>query len=282
MTGPTILICNDDGYFAEGIGKLKEALAPLGRVVSVAPSQDCSGVSHKITINTALRLREMEPGLYSVTGTPVDCVHLAIHGVLEGKMPDLIVSGINHGPNLGEDTAYSGTVAAAYEGYVHQIPSFAISTDWIGKKGFSFDNAQWAAYHLARAHLLDGNPFLRRAVWNINVPLGDIKGIRMVRLDRRSFKSSVVKRADPRGVPYYWIGPYIATFDCRERTDYSAFKSGFISMTPLKVEMTHFDVLENYPEEDASFTRIFESIGRSLAGERTGFHKLPDREPIGP
>ena len=252
MTPPTILICNDDGYFSEGIQQLRLALSPLGRIVTVAPGQDCSGVSQKITLNTALRLRQVTPDVYTVNGSPVDCVHLALHGVLEGRLPDLFVSGINHGVNLGEDTAYSGTVAAAYEAYVHGIPALAISTGKNEAGGYRFESANKVAHGLAKA-FLDGETMLGEAVWNINVPCGEPKGIKVVRLDKRSFKSSVVKRMDPRGNPYYWIGPYFPDFNGEEDTDYAVFKDGYISMTPLKVEMTHFEMLERFRKNGHSF-----------------------------
>ncbi len=254
MTKPTILLCNDDGYYAEGIQALRDALGSLGRVISVAPDKDNSGVSHKITINSALRLREVGPDSYAVSGTPVDCVHLALHGVLEGRLPDVMVSGINHGPNLGEATAYSGTVGAAYEAYTHSMPALAISAgqdDGV----YAFEKAGDVAYQLVKAHL-DGHPFLREALWNVNVPPGPMKGMRVARLDRRSFKSSVVKRTDPRGQPYYWIGPYHAMFDNEDGTDHAAYCNGYVSISPLKVEMTHHEMLDQYSHSSLPFVNV--------------------------
>ena len=252
MSRPVILIANDDGYFADGIRHLLEALSPLGRVISVAPDTDCSGVSHKISIHSALRIRQVGEDAYAINGTPADCIHLGVFGILDGVKPDLVVSGINHGPNLGEDTAYSGTVAAAYEANVQGMPAFAIST---GKSkqddGFHFETAATVAYRLARAHFQEENDFLKRALWNINVPPhADPDSVRVVKLDKRSFQSSVVKREDPRGVPYYWMGPYYPKFDNLEHTDFAAYREGFISMTPLKVEMTHHDVLNDFSHQD--------------------------------
>lgn len=246
MEKPTILITNDDGYFADGLAALRQALEPLGQVVVVAPDSDCSGVSHKLSLNTAMRLHQREPNVFVVKGTPVDCVHLAIHGVFEGKLPDLLVSGINHGPNLGEDTAYSGTVSAAYEGQVQHIPSMAISVGNHSDTAFDFTEAAKVAHTLANRFLNEGDPFLKQAIWNVNVPCGKPKGVRVVPLDKRSFKSSVVKRVDPRGKAYYWMGPYKPVFDNKEQTDYGAFSRGYVSMTPLKVEMTHHEVLTEY------------------------------------
>ncbi len=252
---PTILICNDDGYYAEGINRLKEALTPLGRIVLVAPSQDCSGESQKITLNAALRIHELKEDVYMINGTPVDCVHLALHGIFEGQPPDLLVSGINHGANLGEDTAYSGTVAAAYEGFQHQIPSIAISACRTSNSPLPIESAAKVAYQLVSA-FLKGDPLLRQAIWNVNVPHGPIKGIKVTRLDKRSFKSSIIKRLDPRGKPYYWIGPYFPEFDNKEDTDYAAIKTGYVAMTPLKVEMTNFEVLDACGAGESPFSSI--------------------------
>lgn len=261
MKRPTILICNDDGYYAEGINRLKEALAPLGRTVIVAPGQDCSGVSQKITINAALRIHELQKDVFMIDGTPVDCVHLALHGIFEGHPPDLLISGINHGANLGEDTAYSGTVAAAYEGFQHQIPSIAISACKTRNGPLPIASAARVAFQLVSA-LLKGDPLLRAAVWNVNVPAGPIKGIKVTRLDKRSFKSSIVKRLDPRGKPYYWIGPYFPDFDNKENTDYAAIKLGYVAMTPLKVEMTNFEVLETCGAGDSPFSAVTQTLMR--------------------
>jgi len=257
MTQPTILISNDDGYYAEGLQALRDALSPLGRVISVAPDKDNSGVSHKITIHTALRLRDVGPDSYTVSGTPVDCIHLALHGVLDGKLPDVMVSGINHGLNLGEDTAYSGTVGAAYEAFTHGIPALAISAGRDGDEGYAFENAGRVAHQLVKSHL-EGDPFLGETLWNANVPPGPISGFRVVKLDKRSFQSSIVKRLDPRGQPYYWMGPYDPVFDNEADTDHAAYRNGFVSVTPLKVEMTHFDILQRYSHNNQPFSQLID------------------------
>jgi 5'-nucleotidase len=238
---PTILLCNDDGYFAEGLRVLREALMPLGRVVVVAPQQDCSGVSHKITIDQAMRLRKVDTDFFAANGSPVDCIHLGLHGVLEGQKPDLVVSGINHGPNLGEDTTYSGTVSAAYEGFLNGIPSLAVSTGRHEGR-FHFKNAARFAYKLA-AKALKGDDLFKQAVWSLNVPPEPCKGIKVCRLDSRSFQGRLVKREDPRGRPYYWHGPYYPEFAATEDSDYAYYKSGYAALTPIKVEMTHHDLL---------------------------------------
>ncbi len=241
MKQPIILISNDDGYFAEGHSALRDALKPLGRVISVAPDRDCSGISHKLSIHTPLRLREVGTDSYAINGSPADCVHLAIHAVLEEEKPDILISGINHGLNLGEDVAYSGTVAAAFEGFAQGIPSIAVSAGRAQGK-YHFESAAQVAFKLTN-RLLSGDELMRQAVWNVNVPPGDLRGVRFARLDNRSFKSSVVKRTDPRGHDYYWLGPYYPEFKRGEQTDYATYQSGFVSVTPLKVEMTHEQVL---------------------------------------
>lgn len=239
---PLILLSNDDGYYAEGLRVLREAVMGLGRVVVVAPQQDCSGVSHKLTIDQALRLRKVDTDFYAANGSPVDCIHLALHGVLEGRKPDLVISGINHGPNLGEDTTYSGTVSAAYEAFTKDIPSIAVST---GRQDgrFHFKHAAKFARQLAE-RVLHGDEIFRQAVWSLNVPPEPCKGIKLCRLDRRSFQGRLVKREDPRGRPYYWHGPYYPEFESGDDSDYAFYKSGYAALTPIKVEMTHHEVLQ--------------------------------------
>lgn len=246
MGRPLILLCNDDGYFAEGLNALHQALKELGDCTVVAPDQNCSGISHKISISTPLRIREVKDSVYTLNGSPVDCIHVALHVILKDRKPDLIVSGINHGLNLGEDTAYSGTVAAAYEGQVHGIPSVAISTDRSLGGVFSFKHVAQIARKFCGDLLAGDLP--RGAMWNLNIPADPVQGLKFTSLDSRSFQSSVIERKDPRGQAYYWIGPYQPNFESMEGTDYDAFKKGFISATPLKVEMTHFDVLRSINE----------------------------------
>lgn len=250
MKQPVILVTNDDGYFAEGIAVLRQALQSLGRVVAIAPHEDCSGASHKISVHTPLRLREVGGDFFTINGTPSDCVHIGIHGLLDGEKPDLIVSGINHGPNLGEDTTYSGTVSAAYEGVVQGIPAMAVSVGRNREGIYPFSRARDLVQNIARS-LLEGNVILRDCLWNINVPPHEeLKGLKVVRLDKRSFQSSVLKREDPRGKPYYWMGPYYPKFDNSHDTDYAAFRAGYVTMTPMKVEMTHHEVLQRYPSSN--------------------------------
>lgn len=255
---PLILLCNDDGYYAEGLRVLREALLPLGRVVVVAPQQDCSGVSHKITIDQAMRLRKVDEDIYAATGSPVDCIHLALYGVLENQKPDLVVAGINHGPNLGEDTTYSGTVSAAYEGFLNGIPSLAVST---GRHQGRFHFKPAAKYaRLLAERALKGDPIFKQAVWSMNVPPEPCKGLKVCHLDRRSFQGRLVKREDPRGRPYYWHGPYYPDFEAGDSSDYALYKSGYASLTPIKVEMTHHELLAQREEIKASLGDLLVEI----------------------
>ena len=254
MSEPIILLCNDDGYYSRGLDAARRELSRLGRVISVTPDQDNSGVSHKVSIHTPLRLRELSPDTWVVNGTPVDCVILGVHVVLQDQLPDLLVSGINRGYNLGGDTMYSGTLGAAREGYSRGIPSVAVSVG--GDEGeFSYEYAAVVIARLAQLHL-DGSDFLRKALWNVNVPPCErAAGIRVTRLDERSFKSSVVQRLDPRGQPYFWIDGYYPEEAESEKTDFGACQAGFISMTPLVHRKVDNQVLERYQSTD-----LFENL----------------------
>jgi 5'-nucleotidase len=250
MKKPTILLTNDDGYYAEGLEALYKSLSKLADVIVVAPDQNCSGVSHKISLNTPLRLRKITENIFALNGSPADCIHIALHVVLEGKKPDMVISGINHGLNLGEDTAYSGTVAAAYEGQAHQIPSIAVSTNRSSSHLYEFKHACHTSRLFVQKILAGELP--DHCMWNLNIPAEKPLGVKFTRLDSRSFQSSIIKRSDPRGEPYYWIGPYHPVYDAEEGTDFHAFKAGYVSATPLKVEMTHYQVLDSISTEEKS------------------------------
>lgn len=235
----TILITNDDGIAAEGLGALARALAGLGRIVIVAPELEQSASSHAITLDKPLRIREQAPSTYAVSGTPSDCVILAVHGIL-GRKPDLVVSGINHGPNMGEDVTYSGTVAAAIEGRILGIDSMAVSlTAW---GGASFDGAASAARQLTRALLAMKGDRVR--LWNVNVPaipLGNVRGIKVTRLGSRVYNDIIVRKTDPRGKDYFWIGGAEPGWNSGENTDFAAVSEGYVSITPLRLDFTDRD-----------------------------------------
>lgn len=232
-----ILLSNDDGYFAPGLEALAGALAGLGDIVVVAPEQNCSGASNSLTLSRPLLLRKAASGFHFVNGTPTDCVHLAVTGMLD-QLPDIIVSGINHGANMGDDTIYSGTVAAATEGYLLGIPSIAISLT-------SFEANNYAAAGQVARKLVErfiGNPIKEPVLLNVNVPdipYGELKGMEITRLGRRHKAEPVVKMVSPRNETVYWIGAAGAAADAGPGTDFNAVERGFVSITPLQIDLTH-------------------------------------------
>ncbi|MFE8728740.1 5'/3'-nucleotidase SurE [Aeromonas hydrophila] len=235
-----ILVSNDDGVHAEGIRALSEALAACGEVIVVAPDRNRSGASHSLTLEVPLRVtRVAETGYHAVKGTPTDCVHLAVNELVRPE-PDMVVAGINHGANLGDDVIYSGTVAAATEGRHLGFPSLAISL--VGKTHFA------TAAHYA-AQLVKGmmvHPLPADQILNVNVPdlpLDQIKGIRVTRLGNRHRAESVICSEDPRGQPIYWIGPPGSQQDAGEGTDFAAIEQGYVSITPLTIDMTAYSSL---------------------------------------
>ncbi len=235
-----ILVSNDDGVHAEGIRALSEALAACGEVIVVAPERNRSGASHSLTLEVPLRVtRIAETGYHAVKGTPTDCVHLAVNELVRPE-PDMVVAGINHGANLGDDVIYSGTVAAATEGRHLGFPSLAISL--VGKTHFA------TAAHYA-AQLVKGmmvHPLPADQILNVNVPdlpLDQIKGIKVTRLGNRHRAESVICSEDPRGQPIYWIGPPGSQQDAGEGTDFAAIEQGYVSITPLTIDMTAYSSL---------------------------------------
>ena len=238
-----ILLSNDDGYFAPGIQALAQALAPLGEIVVVAPEQNRSGASNSLTLDRPLMLRRAESGFYFVNGTPTDCVHLAVTGMLDG-LPDIIVSGINHGANMGDDTIYSGTVAAATEGFLLGIPSIAISLTSFSAR--HFDSAGQVAFNLVKRFI--DNPLREPTLLNVNVPdipFAEIRGERVTRLGRRHKAEPVVKMQSPRHETVYWIGAAGAAADAGPGTDFHAVDQGFVSITPLQIDLTHYAQIES-------------------------------------
>jgi 5'-nucleotidase len=236
---PRILVTNDDGVHSEGIRVLAERLAELGDVTMVAPIQEASAVGHALTLRRPLRLDAIAPGVYAVDGTPTDCVNIAITHVLPGK-PDLIVSGINKGWNLGDDVTYSGTVAGALEGALLEIPAIAVSTARINDE-CDFGPAAEAAWLAARAVLDRGLP--RFTLLNINVPHGPNKGFRVTVQAKRNHVTTVSERMDPRHKPYYWIEEGENEWEPHDRSDYQAVRDGYISITPLQPDMTAYAAL---------------------------------------
>ena len=238
-----ILVSNDDGYRAEGIRQLRAKLATLAEVTVVAPDRNRSGASNSLTLDVPLRVFESEPGVYFVPGTPTDCVHLAISGLFDYEH-DMVVSGVNDGPNLGDDVLYSGTVAAAVEGRFLGLPTIAVSLCTSGAGGGHFDTAAEVARALV-AQLVK-NPLQRALILNVNVPnvpYGELRGFRATRLGFRHRSESVMRAQDPRGRPVYWVGPAGPEQDAGPGTDFEAVTQGFVSVTPLQVDLTRHAVL---------------------------------------
>jgi 5'-nucleotidase len=231
-----ILISNDDGYFAPSIEHLASVFAKRHEVTVVAPERDRSGASNSLTLDRPLLVRRAPNGFLFVNGTPTDCVHLAVTGLLD-TLPDVIVSGINLGANMGDDTIYSGTVAAATEGYLLGIPSIAVSLT--SKAGHHFETAGFVATELIERHerIAAG-----RWLLNVNVPdvaLPEVRGTRITRLGRRHKAENVIRAENPRGEVVYWIGPAGPAADAGEGTDFHATENGYVSITPLQMDLTN-------------------------------------------
>jgi len=237
---PTILVTNDDGIYSEGLRKLAEALKSVGDVVIVVPDREQSAASHALTLNRPLRLLEIETNEWIVDGTPTDCVNLAVLYLMKNKRPDVIVSGINFGPNLGDDVTYSGTISAAFEGALLDIPSIACSA-LVGEH-FSFDRCASMAAELTRIVLAgERNPSV---VLNVNFPVSEFKGVRITKLGKRMYGEGVIERLDPRGKKYFWIGGEPPVWHQGEGTDFEAVDRGFVSITPLHLDLTHHQSIE--------------------------------------
>jgi 5'-nucleotidase len=244
---PRILVTNDDGIFSEGIERLAKALAPIGRVVTVAPDQERSAAGHSLTLHHPLRAKLVGPDRWSVDGTPTDCVNWGVLHLCKDDRPSLLVSGINLGLNLGDDVTYSGTVSAAFEGTILGIPSVAISQEI--ETGFSFDAAADFAVRLTR-YLLE-KPLPGGTLVNVNVPAGAPQGVRVTRLGKRRYGEAVIEKLDPRGRPYYWIGSTLPTGELEEGTDITAIAEKWIAMSPLHLDLTDYQSLERLKEAAA-------------------------------
>ncbi len=243
------LLSNDDGYLATGLAALATAVARLGEVTVVAPERDRSGASNSLTLDRPLVLKKAHNGFYFVNGTPTDCVHLAVTGMLE-TAPDMVLSGINHGANMGDDTLYSGTVAAATEGFLLGVPAIAVSlvaaSGGGGHHGVAthFDTAARVAADLVARCLK--MPLPSPILLNVNVPdvpYEALKGIEITRLGRRHKAEPVIKTLNPRGETVYWVGPAGAAQDAGEGTDFYAVAQGRVSITPLQMDLTAYNQL---------------------------------------
>ncbi|KPN72948.1 MAG: 5'/3'-nucleotidase SurE [Neisseria animaloris] len=237
-----ILICNDDGYLSPGIAILARVAAEFANVRVVAPERDRSGVSNSLTLDRPLRIREADNGFYYVSGTPTDCIHLALHALPEFQ-PDLVLSGINNGANMGDDTLYSGTVAAATEAYLLGIPAVAFSlNDFSGRYWETAERAAW----IMLEHLLK-NPPKQPILWNVNIPAvapEDIQGCKITRLGKRHHVQSIVPARNPRGESVYWIGPIGDISDRNGGTDFAESEAGYITVTPLQIDLTDYEKMD--------------------------------------
>lgn len=237
-----ILISNDDGYMAEGIRTLTDALSTLGEITVVAPDRNRSGASNSLTLENPLRLNKLDNGVYRVEGTPTDCVHLAITGLLDDE-PDMVVSGINAGANLGDDVLYSGTVAAAMEGRFLGLPAIAISL--VGNDATHYETAAWVAQKLVVR--LQTSSLPADTILNVNVPdlpIAQITGFESTRLGHRHKAEPVIKEYDPRGRAMYWVGPAGEEQDAGPGTDFDAVRRGAVSITPLQIDLTRYDAID--------------------------------------
>jgi len=249
-----ILVSNDDGIHAPGIQCLARHLRTVADVRVVAPDRDRSGASNSLTLVHPLRAQELENGDMGVDGTPTDCVHLAITGLLD-REPDLVISGINAGANMGDDVLYSGTVAAAMEGRFLGLPAIAVSL--VGPRLQHYDAAARVVLNLLdRLHRV---PLPAATILNVNVPdlpFEDIRGVQATRLGHRHKSEPVVKASDPRGRPIYWVGPAGPEQDAGPGTDFFAVREGYVSVTPIQVDLTQFEAID--------------TVGRWLEGEADG------------
>lgn len=246
-----ILLTNDDGIRAEGLCRLREAVSHLGKVIVVAPERQQSGSSHALTLSDPLRISRIDQDTIAVDGTPTDCVLLAMRGLL-ATSPDILISGVNHGPNLGDDVTYSGTVAAAFEGTLLGLPSLAISVcSW---KECMFDAAARFAANIAQQILRHGLP--NGTLLNVNIPSlppEEIKGVQITKLGKRVYRDAVVKKKDPRGKDYYWIGGQPPIWCRGEETDFEAVEDGKISVTPLHLDLTDYRSMDSIRSWDLTF-----------------------------
>ncbi|HSU14366.1 5'/3'-nucleotidase SurE [Longimicrobium sp.] len=239
-----ILCTNDDGYLARGLRVLSGAAQALGEVHVVAPDREQSATSHSLTMHVPIRERSVGERTHSVSGTPTDCVFLAVQELLP-RRPDFVLSGVNHGMNMGEDVLYSGTVSAAMEATVFGIPAVALS--YAGRTDVEHLEAYGPLLERLLAQIVSHDGFPRETLLNVNLPPispSDVKGVMVTRLGRRSFSDSYVRGTDPSGRPYYWIGGGSIEWATEEGTDFFAIDNGYISVTPLHLDLTNHALIE--------------------------------------
>jgi len=250
---PLVLVTNDDGISSTGLGVLAEALRSVGEVYVVAPETEQSAVSHALTLHRPLRYQEAGANTFSLNGTPTDCVIIAVKRILPQR-PDIIVSGINHGANLGDDITYSGTVAAAMEGTILGIPSIAVSlvTDYSGNGNYQSDPSKFTAaagYARGLAGKILDRGLPRDTLLNVNVPdRRAIKGARITKQGKLVYDGAIRDLSDPRGRTCYWIGGGIPQWDTAEKSDLNAVGNGYISITPIHLDLTNYEAMKHLEE----------------------------------
>jgi 5'-nucleotidase len=236
---PKILVTNDDGYFSEGIIALAAALASIGDVTVVAPASEQSATAHSLTLTRPLRVRRIDEKHYSIDGTPTDCVTLAVTKIM-AERPEIVVSGINHGANLGDDVTYSGTVAGALEASIFKLPGIAVS---LTKRDGDFTEAAKFAADLTGQVLKVGLP--EGTILNVNIPPGEVRGVRFTHQGIKVARVHIVEGVDPRGRNYYWIGEQEVSWKLDPGSDYEAIQEGLVSITPLRTDMTDYRSLDS-------------------------------------
>lgn len=240
-----VLVTNDDGWQAPGINALADAMREIAEVKVVAPDRNCSAASNSLTLTHPIRAKQQADGVFAVQGTPVDCVNIALNGLLDWQ-PDLVVSGINSGPNLGDDVVYSGTVAAAMEGRFHGYPAIAFSLAGHTEK---YDVAAQTAAKIVKRFMAD--PLAGDSLLNINIPavaMDEIAGIKVTRLGNRHRAQNLIMQDDPRGERIFWIGPVGESADDKEGTDFHAIANKLVSVTPIEVDMTQHASIAHFDE----------------------------------
>ncbi|HEX5529001.1 MAG TPA: 5'/3'-nucleotidase SurE [Methylomirabilota bacterium] len=252
-----ILVTNDDGIHARGLAVLAEALAAIGEVYVVAPDREQSAVGHALTLHRPLRVDKVAERRFAVNGTPSDCVNLAVLGLLP-EPPVLVAAGINHGTNLGDDVTYSGTVSAAMEGTLLGVPSMAVSQ--ADPEADGFEGAGAVARAVAMRLLVEGLP--AKTLLNVNVPRGEVQGIRLTRLGHRVYREKVIREVDPRGRPCYWIGAGPPEWAEDTGADIAAVHGGYASVTPLHLDLTHHGALRAMGSWESSLNAQFRRRSR--------------------
>ncbi|MDP1947803.1 MAG: 5'/3'-nucleotidase SurE [Nitrospirota bacterium] len=254
-----IVVTNDDGIHSPGLTALAKALSKLGEVWVVAPDRERTAAAHAVTLHKPLRVQQLGARMYAVSGTPVDCVNLAVLKILPAP-PDLLVSGINRGVNLGDDVLYSGTVSAAMEGTILGIPSMAVSQE--GQEHFYFDAGARYAVRIARLIMKEGLPDETLVNLNIpNRPFTSITGVRVTCLSRRRFHNPIIEKVDPRGRTYYWIAGTRVSWSRSKDADHEALEQGAVSLTPIHLDTTNHAVLDRF--------RTWETVRRPGARQVT-------------